>query len=89
MFSGSAIESIRLPSTLKRVEPGTFYHCHNLKRVEVQNGTECIGNECFRYSGVKQVTLPGTLREIGKGAFADCQSLGVVWVEEDCSVDIG
>ena len=50
VFADSGVKSIRLPSTLKRVEIGTFYSCHRLERVEVSNGTEYIGSQCFCYS---------------------------------------
>ena len=46
-FSGSAVESITLPSTLKRVEENTFGFCKNLKRIEIPKGVEYIGEFCF------------------------------------------
>lgn len=52
VFYETAIESIKLPSTLKRLEYQTFYHCDNLKSVEIPNGVECIGKECFLGSGL-------------------------------------
>ena len=68
-FDGSEIESITLPSTLKRIEYQTFYNCKNLKRIEIPNGIEYIGSECFCESGVEEITLPGTLKEIERKIF--------------------
>ena len=47
VFVESAIESIRLPPTLKRLELGIFNKCKNLKRIEIPNGVEYIGQACF------------------------------------------
>lgn len=47
VFSGCAVESIRLPSTLRRIEAETFKDYKNLKRVELPNCVEYIGDYCF------------------------------------------
>ena len=46
-FAMSAVESVRLPSMLKKVERGTFYGYRNLKSVEVPEGVDDIGEESF------------------------------------------
>ena len=69
VFSGSAIESIKLPSTLKRLEEWTFYNCKNLKRIEIPSGVEYIGKLCFSNSRIEEVLLPSTLKEIDQDAF--------------------
>ena len=46
-FESSAIESIALPSTLKRIESMTFQRCEHLKRIDIPNGVEYIGMACF------------------------------------------
>ena len=65
VFASSAVESITLPSTLRRIETFTFFDCMNLRKVEIPNGVERIGSECFKNSGVEEITLPHTLREVG------------------------
>lgn len=77
-----------LPSTLKRLEDRTFSGCKSLKDVQLRQGLESIGKQCFSGSGIEEVTLPGTLMEIEDLAFHDCSSLTVVWVEADCLVDV-
>lgn len=47
VFSGSALEYIELPSTLKRIEYGAFENCTNLKNIRLPNGLEYIGKRCF------------------------------------------
>ena len=88
VFANSGIESIRLPSSLVRVGAGTFYQCKDLRSVSITNGTEYIGKECFKESGIKRIALPSTLLEIGDNAFSGCDRLKVVWVEEDCELDV-
>ena len=56
--------------------------------MEVPNGIEYIGSECFRDSGVEEIMLPGTLKGIGTDAFAHCPNLRTVWVEEGCALDV-
>ena len=75
VFSESAIENVTLPSTLKRIEKETFYKCKNLRSVEIQNGVEYIGEECFKSSTIKSITLPSTLKRIEDETFSGCKNL--------------
>ena len=52
VFSKCALERIKLPSTLKKIRKDTFYCCDNLRNVEIPNGVEYIGKECFFGSGL-------------------------------------
>ena len=88
VFEWSGVQHIRIPSTLKRLEPETFWLCKNLKSVEIPNGVEYIGKDCFKSSGVEKITLPGTLKEINKYAFGSCKNLKTIRVERGCSIDI-
>ena len=88
VFRETAIESIRLPSTLRRVEAMTFAGCQNLKSVKISEGIKYIGEQCFYDSGVEEVVLPGTLREINENAFKECGNLKTIWLEDGCVLDI-
>ena len=87
-FGETAIESVRLPSTLKRIEREAFYQCDNLQTVEIPNGVEYIGINCFSSSRIEEIALPGTLREINEDALKYCWSLKTVWAEEGCTLDV-
>lgn len=43
VFYNSAVESVILPSTLKRIEYSAFKGCTNLKSVELPSGLERLG----------------------------------------------
>lgn len=86
-FAATAITSVRLPSTLKRLEAGTFRFCKRLAHVEIPSGVEYIGDRCFEQCGIMQITLPGTLKRVGKDLFAYQKYPPLVWVEDGCGAD--
>ena len=75
VFQKSALERVRLPSTLKRIEYCAFQECAALKSVELPKNLAYIGKECFRQSGLEEVVFPPGLREVGPFAFYNCASL--------------
>ena len=47
VFEESGLRDVRFPSTLKKIEYRTFARCRNLKAIELPNGLEYLGKECF------------------------------------------
>ena len=88
VFGYSAVGSVALPSTLRRVEARMFEFCRNLKSIALPDGVEYIGEHCFQWSGVREIALPGTLGQVAKDAFKDCSKLETVSVDGGCAVDI-
>ena len=43
VFQESAVESVELPSTLKRIEYNTFKKCKNLRSIVLPDGLEFVG----------------------------------------------
>lgn len=58
VFQKSAVESVQFPSTLRRIEYGTFESCGNLRHVELPGALEYVGVSCFAVSGLEEVVLP-------------------------------
>ena len=82
-FASSALESVKLPSTLKVIEHATFADCKNLKAVEFSEGLETIGVQAFRGCGVESITTPKSLKTIHAGAFVRCESLKQVVLADE------
>lgn len=82
VFRNSALESISLPATLKRIERDTFACCTGLRRIVLPERLEFIGEYCFQRSSLRSVRLPPALRIIEAGVFCKCQSLKSVKLPE-------
>ena len=66
---------MELPSTLRRIEGNTFGNCEGLASVELPEGLEYIGPQCFSESGLESVAFPPALKVIENGAFRECGNL--------------
>ena len=75
VFQNSALESVRLPSTLKRIECLTFMECKNLKVIGFPEGLEYLGTDCFSSTGIESVEFPASLRTVSQSSFSYCESL--------------
>lgn len=78
VFAGSALESVRIPSTLRVVERDTFEHCRSLQSVTLSEGVENIKSGAFYETGLQEVHTPSSLRRIGSNAFGNCENLKLV-----------
>ena len=75
VFQRSTLESVTLPSTLKRIEYRAFAQCRNLRKVQLPEGLEFIGKGCFANCGLEEVVLPSSVRTVGTAAFQNCERL--------------
>ena len=66
---------MRLPSTLKRIGHSTFRACENLKAIELPNGLEYIGVNCFSESELESIKIPPAVKTIEAWTFYQCESL--------------
>ena len=65
------LKTILLPSTLKTIGMGAFYHCTNLTSLTIPEGVESLEEYVFYESGLLTLTLPASLKYINsRGKFA-------------------
>lgn len=74
-FRESALESVSLPSTLKRVESNAFNECVHLRTVALSEGIESIGLVCFWGAAIEEITIPASVMRIETQAFENCTKL--------------
>lgn len=68
-FMGSAIQSVVVPSTVRRIGGYCFQNCQSLASVTLSRGTEVIGRRSFRYCAFREVVIPRTVTEIEEYVF--------------------
>ena len=78
LYYGNYIKnvSIKLPSTLKRIEGKAFLNVWSLREITLPEGLEYIGENAFH--GCKQlyeVIIPDSVTELGENAFDWCHGL--------------
>lgn len=69
VFEGSALESVLLPKTLKRIEYRAFEDCENLKSILLLGGLEFIGEKAFFNARLTSALIPKNVTEIADRAF--------------------
>lgn len=69
-FKSSALEEIKLPTTMKTIGKEAFIYCNNLKAVTIPNGVTEIKDSCFNQcTKLENLVLPSQLKSIGANAF--------------------
>ena len=82
VFEESALEDVRLPSTLKKIKFRAFNVCTDLRSIKLPERLEYIGAEAFRESGLQSVAFPGSVRAVAQRAFLACEELRAVALNE-------
>lgn len=75
VFQKSAVEDVKLPKTLKRIEYKAFANCESLRRIYLPDGLDYIGKGCFSESGLQEIAFPASIKTVSVGAFLGCKQL--------------
>lgn len=82
-FFNSTMETVTLPSTLKRTGITAFAWCANLKSAYFEDGLITLGDATFsNCAKMTSVRLPDTLQVIGSSAFYRCSGLTSIEIPE-------
>ena len=74
---------MRAVKGLEHPGQGTFFDCKRLRRVQLGESLEVIGNDWFRGSGLEEVIVPKTVKVIENSAFYECERLKRVVFQGD------
>lgn len=74
--SNATITSVIIPSTITRIEDGTFRDCTALTSVTLPDTMTEIGTSAFKNcSALTSIVIPDTVIQIGDSAFKNCTAL--------------
>ena len=77
------LESISIPSNVKKIGVRAFANCYSLKTITISDGVTEIDEECFANSSdLTSITLPNTSATISKKCFSNCHSLNTLSIQE-------
>ena len=75
-FSGTSLEEIIIPYSVRSIGEKAFYECEDLKKVTLQNNMTEIAERSFcGCTSLKSINIPKSVTTIGASAFYDCTSL--------------
>ena len=64
VFEDCALEEVRLPSTLWRIEYNAFRGYRRLASIRLPERLEYLGLWCFEGSGLESISIPPMLRTV-------------------------
>lgn len=83
VFEYSRIRSIKILSSIERIESGTFFECKKLKRVSLPDTLTYIGDAAFCHcKALSQIEIPASVNQMSGGAFTNCSSLKAIVIPE-------
>ena len=69
------IESVDIPTTVKRIGRHAFYGCYGLTDIYIPDGVTRIGEYAFANCDFKDLDIPSSVNIIESGAFSGCSYL--------------
>lgn len=81
-FYATSMESVVLPSTVKRIEEGAFRDCRYLTSITLNEGLTYIGDYAFGTCvELSEIVIPSTVTDVSVLAFSNCSDLEAVKFE--------
>ena len=85
-FSYSGIETLILPTNLKRIGENAFEGISKLKSLLLPNSLKEIGSKAFYDSNIEEIILPNSIESIGEKCFSSCYELQKVVIPGSLAV---
>lgn len=73
-FEASSITDIVIPDKCTLIRSYAFNSCSSLKSIDLGNGVQTIGDQCFGYSKLPTITFPASLKTLGNNVFYQNQN---------------
>lgn len=78
-YQNIALKTLKVPSTVKVINPLAFANCKNLTSVTLSEGLVTIEGLAFTgCENLVEITIPNTVTSVRKAAFSDCKNLMIV-----------
>lgn len=83
-FSGTNVEVVVIPDSVREIRNRAFSGCPNLQEVEIGDTVSRIGSSAFMQCPMlSRVSLGRDVRELGNGIFSGCPQLSEIEVDEE------
>ena len=87
-FDSTRVIHVKLPNTVKVLEPRAFLRAHYLESINLPDSITKIGMYAFQFSGgfgigLKRIVLPKNLHYLGENAFYGCEKLETLIIRGD------
>ena len=73
-FEASSITDIVIPDKCTVLKTYAFNSCYSLKSIDLGNGVQTIGSQCFGYSRLPTITFPASLKTLENNVFYQNQN---------------
>ena len=84
-FAQTAVKTVNIPSTVKKLGRRCFYLCAQLEQAVIEDGLSDLTDETFsNCEKLRTVILPTTLKRIGVSAFSFCRALEFIEIPLMC-----
>lgn len=82
----NSLTSIKIPGGVENLDcDGIFWYCEKLKKIELEEGIESLGDIFPGCTAVKTITIPNSLRNLDGLVFSDFKSLRNIVLAKDNS----
>ena len=82
-YAGRGINSVYIPSGIRKIGAQAFTRCQNIVSVHLPNSVEKLDDACFSYCySLRNIVLSPHLKLIPKNAFTACESLKEIIIPE-------